>query len=489
MKNYRKTTAFLIALVLIFSSMTACSSSKNTTSDPGDTPADVAVSAEETEKEVNPLEELPQADFGGSSFLILEDTNAIWFLSSLYSEELNGEIINDTIYERNAYVEELYNVDISLLGSNEIPNLIQNSVTSGTHEYDMVWERISDLFFIAERGHILNLKDFDAFNFEGEWWDHSSIDAFTITGRLFFACNDIDTHAIEGSSAMYFSKSLINAFELENPYTLVRDYKWTLDKMGSMMETVSSDSNGDGTRSEGDTFGLVTGVGQYLALLNGAGLTLIQSEDKDGDTKFILNTASEEVISVSDKIGSLLNNKNYTVIVNDDGWGHNAFYTDHSLFYILQLGSIAGIRDNMENDFGVIPLPMQMEEQGYYTTNMESTVHAMCFPQTLPDKTKSGLVAEAMAVYSSMYLNDAYYETTLKGKIARDTDTTEMLDIITATRTYDFSTCYYSWGVYDQYRNTVQANGAEGLASMTASMQTAFDANAERTVEAFRSVP
>ena len=107
MKNYRKTTAFLIALVLIFSSMTACSSSKNTTSDPGDTPADVAVSAEETEKEVNPLEELPQADFGGSSFLILEDTNAIWFLSSLYSEELNGEIINDTIYERNAYVEEL----------------------------------------------------------------------------------------------------------------------------------------------------------------------------------------------------------------------------------------------------------------------------------------------------------------------------------------------------------------------------------------------
>jgi hypothetical protein len=63
--------------------------------------------------EVNPLEELPAEDYGGANYHILGDTNSNWWIISLNSEEITGEIINDTVYERNQFVEERYNVNVT----------------------------------------------------------------------------------------------------------------------------------------------------------------------------------------------------------------------------------------------------------------------------------------------------------------------------------------------------------------------------------------
>lgn len=489
-KSGKLITFLLLCSMLAGTFLTACS--ETTSEDPASVSSEVSAEGAETvpeEVEVNPLEELPVKDFGGANYHILGDTNSNWWIISLNSEEITGEIINDTVYERNQFVEERYNVNITSQETTEAVPELQRAVQANSDDYSVVWERINNLIPTAQAGNLKNLKSVSAFDLEARWWDVDSVRALAINNKLFFACNDINVHTMEGCSAMYFSKVLINNNQLENPYDLVREQRWTLDKMGEMMQTVSSDANGSGVRDEGDTYGLVTGIGQYLSLVNGGGVQLVILENGEEGDNFILNYASEPVIQVTEKVSSLLNDKNLTVIVNDDSWGYNAFYTDKSLFYIMQLGSVIGIRDNMENDFGILPFPMWSEDQGYYTTSMEATAQAMCIPLSVADTDMVGTVTEAMAVYSDLYLIDAYYDTTLKGKIARDQDTTEMLDILTGNRTFDYSTCYGSWNVYTSYLSSVQASGAENLASLYSKNSKSFAKIVQRVIDAYAGIP
>lgn len=488
-KSKKILTLLLLCAMLMSTVLTACSEQTSDETDAG--AAEVSAEAAETvpeEEEVNPLEELPIEDYGGANYHILGDTNSNWWIISLNSEEITGEIINDTVYERNQFVEERYNVSITSQETTSASTEIQMAVQSNSDDYSVVWERINTLIPVAQSGHLKNLKTFSAFDLEAQWWDVDSVKALAINDKLFFACNDINVHTMEGCSAMYFTKTLINNNQLENPYDLVREYRWTLDKMAEMMQTVAADTNGSGVRDEGDTYGLVTGIGQYLSLVNGAGEQLVILENGDEGDTFTLNIASEPVVAVTEKVSSMLNDKNQTVIVNEDNWGYNAFYTDKSLFYIMQLGSVVGIRDNMESDFGILPFPMWDEEQGYYTTSMEATAQAMCVPISVANPDQIGVITEAMAVYSDLYLIDAYYDTTLKGKIARDQDTTEMLDILTGTRTFDYSTCYGSWGVYNNYLASVQESGASNLSSLYSKTSKSFNKLVEKTIETYRNI-
>ena len=486
----KRTLAILLAALLL-ASATACG--EKTTDDTTPTGNDpTAVSDDgvtETEPETTPLEALQQKDHGGYAFRMLGDVTSNWWIISLDAAEETGEIINDTVFQRKTFVEDLYNVKISLEETSSASAMVQKSVQAGSDEYDQVWEMINCCLPLAESGSLLDLHAVDALSFDPQWWDKNSLDAFTFNGRVFFACNDTNVHTIEGCSAMFFSKTMVEQNGLDNPYTLVREQKWTLDKMGEMMKAVSSDANGDGKRNEGDTFGMVTGLGQYLSLVDGAGTQLVYLDETADETKLVLNTASSDVIDITAKVAALLNDKNLTVFVNNDSWGRTSFYTDMALFYIMQLGTIADLRDNMENPFGVLPFPMRDENQGYYTCSMEASAQAMCIPQTAAAHLDAvGDVIEAMAVYSDAYLTNAYYDTTLKGKIARDEDTTEMLDLLTANRTFDYATCYGSWQVYNKFLASVQKNGAEQLVSLTEGIKEQFDEKAAAAIEALRSV-
>ena len=61
--------------------------------------------------------------------------------------------------------------------------------------------------------------------------------------------------------------------------------------------------------------------------------------------------------------------------------------------------------------------------------------------------TRSSAVAEVLAHYGKEYLTPAYYEKTLYGQYVRDEESTEMLDIIFATRVFDVG-IYYDIGTY-----------------------------------------
>jgi hypothetical protein len=94
----------------------------------------------------------------------------------------------------------------------------------------------------------------------------------------------------------------------------------------------------------------------------------------------------------------------------------------------LEAGSIR----NMEHEFGVVPMPKYDEAQEKHRTLLHDQFTVFCVPTTVKGARldQVSAVLEAMASTSYKTVRPAYYETTLRTKIAQDPQSAEMFDVI-----------------------------------------------------------
>ena len=91
---------------------------------------------------------------------------------------------------------------------------------------------------------------------------------------------------------------------------------------------------------------------------------------------------------------------------------------------------------DMKDDYGIIPSPKLSESQKDYISYAEVVEPALCIPITTTSSEEMlSAVAEALNYYGYTTITPAVYETSLKGRFARDEDSKKMLDIISENRT------------------------------------------------------
>jgi len=113
------------------------------------------------------------------------------------------------------------------------------------------------------------------------------------------------------------------------------------------------------------------------------------------------------------------------------------FMDNRALFMWVRLRIVENLR-SMDRDFGILPLPKLDENQrDYYTDVISHTGLLMCVPASAGDAERTGHILEAICAESKYTTMPAYYEVTLKTKMARDDDSAEMLDIIFTNRVWD----------------------------------------------------
>jgi len=116
----------------------------------------------ETETIFDPLSlipsSIPEADFGGSEFHILRwgDGGATDHLGYV-SDGMNGELLNDTIYQRNSLIEEKYNVKITSEWVAQPAANTKKAVTAGDTAYHLVSDWPARLSKISVSGVLLDL--------------------------------------------------------------------------------------------------------------------------------------------------------------------------------------------------------------------------------------------------------------------------------------------------------------------------------------------
>ena len=377
---------------------------------------------------------IERCDYNGAEFNIVTGD---WGLYSdfFFADEQTGDQMNDAIFERERLVEEYLGVEIgyNLADSfDTAASLITSQVMSGDDSYQLsLTHCIMYTASFITQGVLCDWNEIESVDLSREYWNQSCNDALSIYGKQYYAVSD---YMIADPNAILFNKQMVEDYDLENPYTLVYDYKWTIDKLNEMCAVVTNDLSGDSIYDVNDQYGISSeGDWMLCSLMYSAGIRLTEKNDEDGLDLVIGN---ERTYTLIDKLNTLINGSNDAYF-----WAFGAPVEDmldmksgRVLFNINPLRMVNNFRD-CDVEFGIIPFPLLDESQTKYEANDWSGL--MCVPLTAGDLDMVGKVCEMLAFYSADTTIPAYYDVVLGEKLARDDDSRKMLDIIFDGIVYD----------------------------------------------------
>jgi len=386
---------------------------------------------------------LPVKDFGGYNFRIyLEDVSqAALTYDCLYIEELNGDILNDAIYNRNKAVEDRFNITISPVIYTEwgIPG--ERPILAGEDAFDIISSHGIIAYRYAGRNLVVDwAANMPYVDLTKPWWNQDVVDEFSFFGKLNAATGDISYSTLAYTVCVFFNKKLFQELNLEYPYEDVINGAWTLDKFMSVVRNGAADLNGDGVLSaEADRFGfnIYNRWSFPITVLYSGGDRIIK---KDGDGLPVLTLYNERTKNIYDKLFDMLDTG--TAIVGGIGkWGNpdniDTFRSGRALFGDRIMDGFVIYRE-MEDEIGIVPIPKYNESTPKYYSLMEAGVRMITVPVTVNDFERTSVIVEALAAGGYKTVTDVYYEMALKTKYARDDESAAMLDFIRNGMVADF---------------------------------------------------
>jgi len=499
----KQALTLLLALLMVLPLFTACSeNAADTTEDTAaaettapTTPSagEETVAVEEEETEIQP--DIPALDFDGRTFTFLTsgigDTNGEdWETFDVWVEELNGDVINDAVMERNLYINETYNVQIAeYKTAGTTLAEIQTEVKVATNAFDAAFTHFENGANLAQTGSLHNLYDMQYINLEQPWWDQRGVQDMNLMGGVFLATGDITIVDNDATWVLMFGKQYVEDLQFENLYDLVREDRWTYDKFYDMMSQAAVDMNGDGTlKWQDDNFGFVTSDYSSRALMYASGEKLVT---QDAQHNLIPLPSIERLSGVVDVAAKIMGDKGitfqtgYESTVPDDI--RAVFEEGRALFYGEVMQCIIRMRES-ETEFGLVPWPKYDDAQdGYYNLVHTSAGRGVCIPVSQTDYEFVGAIIEAFAAKSMYTVTPAYYDVALTYKYMRDNESAEMLDIILDSRVYDLGLIANYGGMAGNIAGVI-TNGAGNLASSWAKAEKAFNKAMEKAVKKYAEV-
>ena len=449
-------------------------------------------------EEVKLLPNLDDADFGGHVFNVLTRTSTSpdwldWIPRDVFAEEETGEVINDAVYRRNVYLEDKYNFKMKQSFSENFSGDIRKSVNAGDDLYDYIQSPMRETPGFAQAGYFLNLYDIPNLDFTQPWWDQEAIPALTIGKKLYFASGDILMVNNDTCSGFVFNKELLKDLGLEDPYQLVKDGKWTMDKLYDMIKNASADLDGDGQMTyDKDRYGLIGQRDTLISFLHSAGEYIAKKDDNDLP---YITFGSERSFAAMEACFNVMYDQTIT---------HNAhhlegkvpgiypvseemFMSNRALFMWVRLRIVENLRA-MDRDFGILPLPKLDESQPIYRTDVISyTGCLVAVPVTSSDPARTGHIIEALCAESKYTTMPAYYDVTLKTKMARDDDSSDMLDIIFRHRVWDVGE-FSDYGNFSWQLIAMSMNNNRDLASLFEKRQAAMQKDIDKAIQKYEAL-
>lgn len=422
-------------LLLLF---TACSESGNNTEAPSEkqetvtTDTDIESVLTEEDEDAIPAPDIPDdADWEGAGFTIIYPG---WSLYEHYltSDEMNGDVMNDAMFNRTASVNDRLNVQIQFVTVGYIDTIlteVRKTVTSGDNAYDMaVTHCINGLQGLLSDKLILDWIDIPYVDLTKPYWNSSILEQLSIDGITPFAASDM---LIADPNVIFFNNDIAVNSNLDNLYDIVNEGTWTVDRMTELSDAVVADLNGDGRMTADDQYGVCGCRGwPMISFMYGCG-QFVASFDEEGTPSISL--MNDNAVTMMEKLYKLFCEGNRSYFTSEDRY--IPFETNHALFYFLSLSSMEQYR-NTEVDYGIIPFPKLDENQEEYISL--NWTGLQCIPKSCRNPEMTGMVSELLAYESRIQVLPAYFDSLLDGKIARHDETRKMLDIIFDTCVYDF---------------------------------------------------
>lgn len=492
MKLTIKLAALSILLIIITAASISCAENPANTRIEHVTAASVSDETEKTE-DLSYTDNLPEADFEGRAFRFLLYGDGVpknWSVVDIIAEEIDGEVINDAIINRNRMLEERFNVVVEGTYNMNAASVISSTVRSGDDTFDAVWLQMSAAGTAAQEGLFYSYNTIPNIDLKKSYWDGSMIRDLSVAGEIYCLTGDISTIDNQATWMMMFNKNMVQGYNLESPYNMVNNGTWIIEKFSAMVRDVTMDIDGNGIFDKHDQYGLSTTADTVYGLFYSCG-ERIAAKDADDYPVFAIN--QDKVSSILENTISIISEESTLLSARITGSSdvitdiRNAFEEDRSLFYAEVMFHVAMLRQ-METDFGIIPLPKYDDAQQEYITFVNPAATLISVPITVMDVDFAGIVLEGMAAASYKILTPAYYEIALKGKYARDDESAAMLDLLLVNRAYDLG-LIYAWGGFASSYNALATTADTGLASLVAKSEKTITMAIDKFRTAFDEMP
>ncbi len=476
--NAKRLISMLICLLMVASSfaLVACEEATSTESTASE---DASTESKDSSEAVDFDSLMPEFTWSGSDY---EEFDVLVYSNeaqtTYYCEDVvpnayptTDASLSEAVAKRNDEILKKYGVTIVAHPVKDVLTDLREDISSNLCNYDAALIFMPAAASLAQEGYLWDLNEFsDYLHFDQPWWDQSATKSLSIGGKLFFNTGDISIMPKIVSTAITFNKEMLKKnFPETDLYQMVKDKKWTFDKMVEMSRTVTGDTDGTTGYTYDDTWGLSASYGDVAGFFIGAGKNYIA---KDGDDLPIVAIDNSSAVTTLQKILETLQLKDEWVfhcdtITGADKWviSLDVFGQNRALFRTSAFSAIKKLRAyNDAQEFGIIPYPMVTEEQDqYYTFCSAKMAYAAVIPTSLQGKDAefSAFMLEAMAYGGRKYITPAYYETTLKYRDLRDDESGEMLDLVFSNVVYDLGIIYEFGGISTMISDMMKNNSTD----------------------------
>ena len=482
----KKLISLMLVVLLLASAVVSCGvtepdSTAQTTLDTEVTTNEPAVTEATTESNLDAngywKDDLPEdLDLKGAKVTILYDNNS--YAQEFISDGINGDLINDAIYNRNEAVASRLNTELVFVGANGrndtsgFISTVNNDVRSGAAEYELIGTYSQLPGSLAINGSLVDLLTLDYLNFEQPWWPATMIEQASIQNHLYLCTGDISTNLLWMMQVVFFNKDLIEAYHLEDPYTLIDGMKWTVDKMIEMSTGIYEDLNGNGVADESDHYGMTLYYQALDANFASAGLVCID-KDENGYFRVSPSLNGENVVNLLTKFCDWVHDSG-DVVWSKEISVRKVMQEGRSLF-IEDRAFVA--KDNLvaqdQFSYGIMPVPVYDENQENYITNVGYPHNIYCISSGISAESanRAAAVLECMASESYRQVTPALFETSMKVKYAEDEKTAEIYDMIKANIDFDPARIYvkdFGGDLASLFKNAVLANTTAWASRVTA---------------------
>ncbi len=491
----------LVALMLVL--VVACGGSGdkaggkgNDATDNGETTRDEIADYLETYKPEDTAESYTEEiektyDFGGYEFKFLNSA-PVYSMYIYLVPDATGDVLDEACVLRNVMAQEKFNITITeeTQPYTEIASYAQTLIQSGENVYDAMYIGCKDLTPLVSESMFVDLLEIPELNIDQVWWDQPLIVRNTVADRLFYATSDLSLMAFDGVWAMYFSEGMMDELGLDYPYPLVKDGKWTMERLNEYSKEAAN-LNGDQTFTfnvdGGAIYGEVSMSGLENTRLYSFNIEYVK-RDEDGRYQFTAHTAPEFTAAWETLInyhgaedGRFVYGN--TTDLAEDGY-YQIFIDDRALFLSAELKGCTMLRE-WEGTFGLIPQPKYNEDQENYESKVFSNVLSFCIPTTNTELTRTGVIVDYLTYESYCSLVPRYYDIHVGLKALTQDESRESLAIIRGTRGIEVSIPFdWTYDLAIALRGLAKKNSLE-IASTIETYQEACIAAINKTYEEY----
>lgn len=491
MKKAKRITAILLAVLMCCASMLSCAQTQNETGDITAPVSDESITAEaeeagEESKYVD--DDLGNIKFDGMTYTVLfrdEDEHK----REITADEMTGDVINDALFNRTQSLEERFSMKLGLYPEKEgnLNQTFTKTVNAGDHAFNVAFQHMILTSGLAAAGVTMNWYDIPHLNFEKPWWT-SSVNELTVNGIMFVTASDYCLNTFEMAWCLIFNKQMLLDLNIgQDPYALVREGAWTIDKYHELVKNVTLDSNGDGTLDDKDRYGINSYGSPWLASISNywwaCGET-ISRFDENGQPYFAME--SEKTQTVFEKMYSLLNDDNISYWDKTSGTDM-IFWKDQALFASMMVRDVEVNRDK-DLSYGLVPYPKYDELQEKYLNLVDGHASMMAVPVTLSKEELdfTGAMVEAFSAAAFNEVIPAYYEVAMQVKFAQDENMSDMLELVRSGRVFNFGYVYDVAINRDILVNLITSRSQE-LSSKIKSAKKVTEKNYEKVAKGYKN--